>query len=504
MVEAPAPLPAERFTHWAAQRLGLQLEPLTGDVFRFLVPQNEPAFEGANEVRFTFNRAAFDAASPDSALELVAPGGRLLTWLIERVRTLGNVTHAAPRHEPANVHELAGPLLDAYQVDQGRTHLAGCTMETVPLLRLTYRLRLEGLEPRDELLDIYTGPDGQVVAPEIVAELNLNDLVPLAAPPKIARTELERIIHAASTITENRRRQSENTLAESLLPRKLAELQQLEDYFDKLHTEIAGQRTVGMQAEEGAALDEQLANLAEQRKRRVAAIEERYSVQGRVELAAAILIWCKLAAGKVRFTIGGTSHDLPFRDWAALLKAPSFVCPYTQRASFHIAATDDGRLVAAEELGTCDVSGERTLRKELVTCAVTGKTVVARLAGSCPVTGKPILRELLRPCPICTVPVSPQATSGKVCLVCPTPKSADKDEPRLARVLHEYPRLDQWRSWKLAETAIVYLLHAAGFWRQLSLVVDKNTLEVLRIASKSRLSTQWSEVPKTGYDEVLR
>src|SRR5436190_4710574 len=61
------------------------------------------------------------------------------------------------------------------------------------------------------------------------------------------------------------------------------------------------------------------------------------------------IIWSHWAAGKLRFTIGNEFVELPFADWASRLKAPAWICPHSGQATFHLAADDDGRTVAAED-----------------------------------------------------------------------------------------------------------------------------------------------------------
>ena len=495
----------QRFTLWAVDRLRLEVAPAESGVMVLTVPQKDrEAFEGEEKVRFTFEKETYDRATPESPIELITPGGRLLGWLVEQVRTLGNVTHAVPRQEPAGVHDMAGKILSAYTVDGGSVHFAGFTLEPRPVLKVTYRLRLEGLEPHDELLEVHAAGGDQSLAPEVAAALHLDELDATAPPPKIAREDLDRLVQQAAALADERRKLSETNLAESLLPKKLAEVRQLEDYFDKTKTETQSQHSGNLAAEEKAALDEQVAALEDQKKRRLAAIEDRYSVAGHVELVAAILIWCKAAAGKLRFSIGNSSADAPFAAWAGLLQPPPFICPYTGRPTFHVAATDDGRIAAAEEIGQCEVTDRRVLKHELVKDAATGKTVLKELTDLCSVSGLPVLKDRFVTCPICHVHVSPHILRGEQCRACPPAHTILKDDPRLARVLGEYPGLDPWRNWKLAESPAAYLFTASGLWRQLFIVLDKRSLEPLRIAGKNRLGATWTDLPTTGYDEVLR
>ena len=74
----------------------------------------------------------------------------------------------------------------------------------------------------------------------------------------------------------------------------------------------------------------------------------------------------------------------------------------------------------------------------------------------------------------------------------------------MARVLSEYPRLDRWRKWRIAETSTSYVLVAAAFIKRLLVVVNKESLEVLRLATRNRFSSHWDEPPPTERQEYLQ
>jgi hypothetical protein len=67
-----------------------------------------------------------------------------------------------------------------------------------------------------------------------------------------------------------------------------------------------------------------------------------------------------------------------------------------------------------------------------------------------------------------------------------------KTDPRMARILDAYPKLDRWRSWKIAETRSVEVLLGISALRRLLVVLDKQTLDILHVASGSRLSSRWA------------
>jgi hypothetical protein len=215
-------------------------------------------------------------------------------------------------------------------------------------------------------------------------------------------------------------------------------------------------------------------------------------------------VWCKFVEGKLRFTIGSASADLAFSGWARLLQAPPFICPHTGRTTFHLAATDDGRILDAAAIGVCEVSGRRLPVDELVRCSWTGKRTAKDFVDFCSLTGQPVLRSELAACQMCQEKVSPAVLQEGLCSACRSLRPASKADPRMARLLAEYPTLDRWHRWELAETETVYVLVASGLWKKLLVVVDKESLELRHLATRHRLQTHWRPVEPGQYTFVLR
>jgi hypothetical protein len=218
---------------------------------------------------------------------------------------------------------------------------------------------------------------------------------------------------------------------------------------------------------------------------------------------ATTLIWCKRAAGKLRFSFAEQAADLPFDGWARTLQPPPFVCPHTGTASRNVAVTDDGRISVAEEIAACEVSGRRVLKRELAACSVTGKHVVDELLATCPVTEERLLASELVQCGECRQRVSPRALAGGRCLACRKREGVKASDPRLARLFAEYPPLDRWRSWTLSETAAVYNLTAAGLVKRLLIIVDKRSLAMLHLATGSRFSSAWTPVEVSQFEQTI-
>jgi hypothetical protein len=63
----------------------------------------------------------------------------------------------------------------------------------------------------------------------------------------------------------------------------------------------------------------------------------------------------------------------------------------------------------------------------------------------------------------------------------------------MARVLDAHPKLDRWRSWRVAETSNVQIFVGRSALRRLLVVLDKHTLDVLHVASGSRLLSRWTD-----------
>ncbi len=73
----------------------------------------------------------------------------------------------------------------------------------------------------------------------------------------------------------------------------------------------------------------------------------------------------------------------------------------------------------------------------------------------------------------------------------------------MARILGELPGLDRWRRWRISETSTVYVLTASALVKRLLVVVEKETLKPLHLASGFRLTNNWNELPKLQREELL-
>lgn len=210
---------------------------------------------------------------------------------------------------------------------------------------------------------------------------------------------------------------------------------------------------------------------------------------------AAALVWAKYAVGQLQFTVGDQAVLLPFEGWARTLQPPPYVCPLSGTTTFHLAATDDGRIAPAEQIAACARSGRRVLAGELARCQITGLEVLPEFVRACPVTGEPVLHDQFVECPTCRQQVSSAVLTGNGCQGCSNPPTVPADDPRLASILGAHPELGRWRRWRLGETATAYIVRGEGLLRQMLVVLDRTTLKITHMARRGRVAHRWVPLP---------
>lgn len=223
-----------------------------------------------------------------------------------------------------------------------------------------------------------------------------------------------------------------------------------------------------------------------------------------VDPLLATVVWVRHAEGRLQFDIGDASEELSFSGWARLLEPKPWTARRSGRATFHLAATDDGEIDAAEEIALCQQSGRRVLRQDLVVCSVTGKSVLPDFTERCPVTGQPALRSEFAACQQCRQRVSRTALADELCQACRELAPVRKDDPRLAWMMGEHRGLERWNKWRLAETETVYIGRADGLLKRILVVVDKESLAVRRIATMGRFTSAWVDATQVEQAELLR
>ena len=490
-----SPTQIEAFVEAAAERLDLTITPAerAGRLRLSIPPARRAAFGDRREVEYTLDKAVFDAAL-ETPVEFLTPGSRLMAQLIDQVRTLGSAAHAAPRIQPTAIREVSERLFGAYTVDGGRVQLEGCTLEDRPILRLTCRVRIEGLEPRDELFDVCVDDQGRAVSQETALELGLDDLIDPPQPPRFDAATLTAMMTAARTAAEDRCEARRLTVQTELNEQREAEEEQLRRYFKASREQLLAKLEDEDDADRGRALREQIDQLAETEQRRLQGVQDRYACTVTETITAAVAAWCKYTAGKLRFRIGEASCKVGFADWAASLTAPPITCPTTGVATFHIAAVDDGRIVAFEQIGRCQVSGVSAPNDELLHCTATGKTALAKFFGRCAATGDDILTDALIECRCCRQSVAPLQLRGDACLACRPLVALKPGSDELRALFAARPSLARWGRWKKAEGAAAQFFTASRWLGNLRLLFDLRTPRILWAATRTGPFGSWSEL----------
>ena len=220
------------------------------------------------------------------------------------------------------------------------------------------------------------------------------------------------------------------------------------------------------------------------------------------------VVWCKYLRCKLTFEIGDAQAELPFSSWAQWLtdggvSPPPFVCQHTGRESYHVVCTDDGVITVPEAVAVCEQTGRRVLETRVAVCELTGKRVLRELLATCPISGQQVLAEELVVCAMCGQQVSPSASTAGQCQACRTLRTVRRDDSRLQRVFDRYPKLQHWSRWRLGETAAAHILRGSSYFRRLLIVVDRESLDTLRLAEGTVLSRRWSLIAPERWNEYL-
>ncbi|MGI9457662.1 MAG: hypothetical protein ACR2NU_13945 [Aeoliella sp.] len=217
---------------------------------------------------------------------------------------------------------------------------------------------------------------------------------------------------------------------------------------------------------------------------------------------AATLIGAKWAEGSLQFEVADQSAHLEFSGWTATLSPPPFHCDASGVDTYHVAAIDDGRVVAAEAIDVCEESDNRVLACEMVTCKVTGKRVDGTLTEICPITGDPALAREFVACTACGQQASRKALTRGVCKACRSLRRVAADDPIVAPLLARYPGLAKFHQWRAAESCGVSRLEAIGGWQRM-LLAFREDKEPLAVATSNRLLSRWRQLPETEWPSVL-
>jgi hypothetical protein len=301
---------AREFVLWLLDALGLKVQAGGNGVYQIEIPR--PAAAGAAAAGaeaehpyaalegrcFTFDQAGGQAIDRRQDTEYATWQSPLVQWLLGELQSGTRLIHAAAAHQPLSVHELAEHLFAQYKVDQGHMHLAGCSLEDRPFLRLSY-LQPQPKNGAAQLVHCFGTSDGELMDAALSETLDLDDLVPVAGrAPRIDSDVVRR------------------------------------------WTDLTRQQYEAQQSDKNRSL------------------------------VAITLVWCKYVEGKLTFSIGQRTAEVPFSGWGRLFAdrrslPPPYRCPLSGKASYHLGATDDGRITVAEAIATCYESSRRVLADEL-------------------------------------------------------------------------------------------------------------------------------------------
>ncbi len=218
---------------------------------------------------------------------------------------------------------------------------------------------------------------------------------------------------------------------------------------------------------------------------------------------ATTVVLAKRAEGAVQFGIREQCARVTFDDWTTTLTAPPFHCAATGIDTFHLAAIDDGRIVAAEAIALCEHSAARVLGRERVKCAVTGKLVDPRLAAVCPTSGAQLLEGELVACHACQQRVSPAVLAGGVCRACRGLPVVRASDTWVAGLVEQFPALAEYRKFQAGTSGGLRRVMAVGLWRRLLIVTPEDANEPTLVAMRQGMAGGWEEVPKSEWPSRL-
>ena len=217
----------------------------------------------------------------------------------------------------------------------------------------------------------------------------------------------------------------------------------------------------------------------------------------------ASVVLAKWAQGQLQVTIGDESLAINFAGWTRTLSAPPAICPQSGRETYHLTTLGDGRIAAAEQVVTCEESGERILRSSSVRCCVTGKQVDKACCEPCPVSGELALPEGFAECDCCHGRVSRVQLTKTGCCGCDGRAEVGRDEPRLAAIISATPKLGRFKKWRLAHTDALWIAETGGLFSRYLVVIAKQSGQVCHAARRGRLARAWRPLSEDERRELL-
>lgn len=233
-------------------------------------------------------------------------------------------------------------------------------------------------------------------------------------------------------------------------------------------------------------------------------IETAQSQSDRNGFLVASMVWCKYAIGKVELSVEESSVQVGFEGWSTLLAdgtlvAPPYTCPDTNIDSYHLAMDDEGHLTGVEALARCADTGQCLIATRMTTCSDTKITALDQFFEACAATGERVHHSAISDCSVCRQNVRINQLYHQMCPTCRSLKTVRKVDPAIARILGEYPQLDQWKKWRISEGNTCCVLVGSRLFQRVLLVMDREDLQILRAARGSRFSRTWTDVE---FDEL--
>jgi len=271
-------------------------------------------------------------------------------------------------------------------------------------------------------------------------------------------------------------------------------------YFDGEGAEISGERLSVMQIEDLAPQVKWTSRLSDGRLSEWIDRCLKSAESDSADCLAAVVVWCKWAQGRVTFSARRQSVSHPFADWAQSLVsqqhgAPAYACPLSELSSYHLAVDDQGRILPAEGIGVCSVSGKRVLQSELRRCEASGAMALPEHLETCPLSDRSVLSSQMLKCRATGLRVFQQATRAGVCEPCSQMQTLDSEDARIARLLDRYPPLTAWNNWRGAESGRLFFATAHRSLKKLLLVVNTESMETLGAGTGMRWGPGWKPVP---------
>ena len=208
-------------------------------------------------------------------------------------------------------------------------------------------------------------------------------------------------------------------------------------------------------------------------------------------------IWRSWVRGRVVAEVEDACVAVDVEGWATELasgqaKLPPFDVG-SGEPSYRVAADDDGDIGPDTATAVCAESGRRLLCSKLQHCGASEVWVSPKYVLPCPVTGVRVRKSELVDCNMCCQAVAPQAVVSGRCEVCRSLKSIAKEDALVARIIGEFPRLDEYGGWRIGESRDSYVLTAGRFLWRLLIVIDKKTFELSHVATGFRWIRGWTE-----------